>query len=67
MEESCLTCHDDICQTIMPFPCFYTIWKPLMGTKTPSWFHIVSTYNGEIIEYWTFLKLKIHLNQNYKL
>jgi hypothetical protein len=38
-----------------------------MGKKTTSWFHIVSTYNEEVIEYWAFKILQIHLNQNYKL
>jgi hypothetical protein len=67
MEEGCLTCHNNISQTNMPFSTFHTIWKPLMGTKIPSWFYNVSTYDGKVIEYWTFLKLKIHLNKNYKL
>jgi hypothetical protein len=29
-----------------------------------SWFCNVSTYGGEVIEYWTKFSLNIHLNQN---
>jgi hypothetical protein len=39
-----------------------TIGKPSMIRGTPSWFHNVSTCSWEVIEYWTFFSLKIHLN-----
>jgi hypothetical protein len=35
-----------------------------MSRGASSWFYNVSTYDGEVIEYWTIFKLKIHLNQN---
>jgi hypothetical protein len=40
------------------------IKKPLMSKGVMSWFNSISTYNGEVIEYWIIFPLKIHLNQN---
>jgi len=44
-------------------------WKALVELSrgaTPSWFHNVPTYSGEIIEYWAILSMKICLNQKLK-
>jgi hypothetical protein len=38
---------------------------PLMNEDASSWFHNVSTYGEEVIEYGTILSLKSHLNENY--
>jgi hypothetical protein len=42
-----------------------TLGKPLMNRGALSWFHIVSTYGEEVIEYRTLCYLKIHLNYIY--
>jgi len=40
------------------------VGKPSMSKGASSWFHNVSNYNGEVIEYVEqFFSLKIHLNQ----
>jgi len=62
----CLSCwnlwhHSTIC------PILDTIGKSSMNRGVLNWFHNVVTNGGEIIEYWTKISLKIHLNQNSKL
>jgi hypothetical protein len=47
---------------------FGTFEKPSMKRMgASSGFHNVSTYGGEVIEYWTIFSLKIHVNQKKKL
>ncbi len=46
---------------------FGTIAKPSMSRGAPSLFHNVSTYGGEVIEFWIIFSLKFHFNQNRKL
>ncbi len=37
------------------------IGKPLMSDSTLTWFHNVSTYGGEVIEYWIIFLLNIEM------
>jgi hypothetical protein len=59
-------CHIEISPTIAPL---VTLLLPLQSPTRrrvgvhPSWFHNVSTYSGEVIQYWFFL-IKIYLDQN---
>jgi len=64
MKEGCLfvlcvlfACHAKISQYIAPFwLALNIVGKPSLSKDAPSWFHNVSTYAGEVIEYW----LKFH-------
>jgi hypothetical protein len=45
-------CHFEVSQLIAPLTMFFSIvGTPSMDRGAVSCFHIVSTYNGEVIEY----------------
>jgi hypothetical protein len=64
----CFVCHVEISQTIVPLA---MLLVPLESTQWMGvhWvgFCNVSTYIGEVIEYWTIFFWKIHINQNWTL
>ncbi len=66
-ERRWLVCFDCLSFSDLPniTSCFTLgiVGKHLMRKGAPIWFHNVSTYGGEVIEYWTIFSLKIHLNQ----
>jgi hypothetical protein len=61
----CIVCHVEISQTTVPLA---MLLVPLESTQwmggALSWLCNVSTYIGEVIEYWTIFFWKIHINQN---
>ncbi len=62
----CFVCQVEISQTMAWHLCHALggVGKPSMTKGASSWFHNVSNYNGEVIEYVEqFFSLKIHLNQ----